>query len=199
MKELSWVILIVGVLWMLIQITRSYLWQKRLSNKTKRRYDLLKTPMFWFQGAALSALAVALLLTNTPQFDDLAKNVNEGAFTVLQDNIDKFAAKNKENPPETDNEGAYDMRAHAEVSQMVLTLSVDQMIYIEKGSEQLVEELITQSPALVVEYALRIRSIAIFTGTDTEGKSHTLHLFENNGFYFIQDETYNITYRLLID
>jgi hypothetical protein len=199
MKELSWVILIVGVMWMIIQITRSYLWQQRLSNKTKRKYDLLKTPMFWFQGAALSALAVALLLTNTPQFDDLAKNVNESAFTTLQENIDRFAAKTKDNTPENTDQGSYDMRAHAEVSQMVLTLSVDQLIYVEEGSEQLVEELITQSPALVVEYALRIRSIAIFTGMDSEGKSHTLHLFESKEVYFIQDETYNVTYRLLTD
>ncbi len=197
MKELSWLILIVGVIWMLIQIIRSYLWQKRLSFKTSRKYELLKTPMFWFQGAALSLLAAALLLTNTPQFDDLAKNVNEGAFVVLQDNIDKFAAINKNNPPETDEKTNYDMRAHAEVSNMVLTLSLEQLIYVEEGSEDFVKELISRSPSLVVEYALRIRSIAIFSAVDSEGKTHTLHLFDSGGVFFIQDETFNVTYRLL--
>jgi hypothetical protein len=55
MKELSWLILALGVTWMLTQIIRSYLWQKRLSVKTSRKYDLFKTPMFWFQGVALCA------------------------------------------------------------------------------------------------------------------------------------------------
>jgi hypothetical protein len=196
MKELSWLILALGITWMLTQIIRSYLWQKRLSVKTSRKYDLFKTPMFRFQGAALSAIAVALLLTNTPQFDNLAKNVNEGAFSVLSDNIKNFAPSNKDNTPETDH-SKYDMRAHAEVSNMVLTLTADQLIYIEEGSEALVKDLIGEGPALVVEYALRIRSIAIFNTTDLSGKLRTLHLFESGGFYYVQDETINITYRLL--
>jgi hypothetical protein len=195
MKELSWLILALGVVWMLVQIIRSYLWQKRLSVKTNRKYDLFKTPMFWFQGAAISVLAIALLLTNTPQFDDLAKNVNEGAFTVITDNIEKFAIATKDNTPE-DND-SYDMRAHAEVSNMVLTLSIDQLIYVEEGSEAFVKDLIAKAPSLVVEYALRIRSIAVFTATDSAGKSHILHLFETNGAYYIQDETINVTYRLM--
>ncbi len=196
MKELSWLILVLGVIWMLTQIIRSYMWQKRLSVKTNRKYDLFKTPMFWFQGAALSALAVALLLTNTPQFDNLAKNVNEGAVTTLQDNFEKFAISNKDNSPDTD-ESAYDMRAHAEVSNMVITLSIDQIIYIEEGREAFVKDLIGKAPTLVVEYALRISSIAVFSTVDSEGKSHILHLFEEGGLYYIQDETINITYRLL--
>lgn len=197
MKELSWLILALGVIWMLTQIIRSYLWQKRLSVKTNRKYDLFKTPMFWFQGAALSVLAVALLLTNTPQFDDLAKNVNEGAVTAIQDNFDKFAIATKDNAPESD-ESSYDMRAHAEVSNMVITLSIDQVIYIEEGREDFVKDLIGKAPTLVVEYALRISSIAVFSTFDSEGKSHILHLFEVGGVYYIQDETINITYRLLI-
>ena len=135
MKELSWLILALGVIWMLTQIIRSYLWQKRLSVKTNRKYDLFKTPMFWFQGAAVSALAIALLLTNTPQFNDLAKNVNEGAAIAIQDNIEKFAIATKDSSPETDNSN-YDMRAHAEVSNMVITLSIDQLIYIEEGDRK---------------------------------------------------------------
>jgi hypothetical protein len=196
MKELSWLILALGVIWMLTQIIRSYLWQKRLSVKTNRKYDLFKTPMFWFQGATLSVLAVALLLTNTPQFDNLAKNVNEGAVTTLQDNFEKFAILNKDNSPKTD-ESSYDMRAHAEVSNMVITLSIDQVIYIEEGREDFVKDLIGKAPTLVVEYALRISSIAVFSTFDSEGKSHILHLFEEGGVYYIQDETFNITYRLL--
>jgi hypothetical protein len=196
MKELSWLILALGVIWMLTQIIRSYLWQKRLSVKTNRKYDLFKTPMFWFQGAALSALAVALLLTNTPQFDNLAKSVNEGAVTTLQDNFEKFAILNKDNSPNTD-ESSYDMRAHAEVSNMVITLSIDQVIYIEDGREAFVKDLIGKTPTLIVEYALRISSIAVFSTVDSEGKSHILHLFEVGGVYYIQDETINITYRLL--
>ena len=199
MKELSWLLLALGVVWMLIQIVRSYLWQKRLSNKTNRKYDLFKTPMFWFQGAAISVLAIALLLTNTPQFNDLAKNVNEGAFTVISDNIEKFAVATKENtPPENDN-STYDMRAHAEVSNMVLTLSIDHLVYVEEGRETFVKDLIGKAPSLVVEYALRIRSIAIFTAADSAGKSHILHLFETNGVYYIQDETNNVTYRLMTE
>lgn len=196
MKELSWLILALGVLWMLTQIIRSYLWQKRLSVKTNRKYDLFKTPMFWFQGAAISALAIALLLTNTPQFNDLAKNVNEGAAIAIQDNIEKFAIATKDNTPETDNSN-YDMRAHAEVSNMVITLSIDQLIYIEEGREAFVKDLIGKAPTLMVEYALRISSIAVFSTFDSEGKSHILHLFEVGGLYYIQDETINITYRLL--
>ncbi|PKM70040.1 MAG: hypothetical protein CVU94_00990 [Firmicutes bacterium HGW-Firmicutes-19] len=199
MKELSWLILAIGVLWMIVQIIRSYVWQKRLSGKTNRKYDLFKTPMFYFQGAVISALAIALLLTNTPQFEDLAKNVNEGAFTVLQNNISKFAATNKDNDSETDDEGKYDMRAHAEVSNMVLTLSIDQIIYLEAGSEAFVKDLISKTPTLVVEYALRIRSIAVFAAADSSNKPHTLHLFESNGIYYMQDETTNITYRLLVE
>jgi len=197
MKELSWLILALGVVWMLIQIIRSYLWQKRLSGKTNRTYDLFKTPMFWFQGAAISVLAVALLLTNTPQFDNLAKNVNEGAITVISENIEKFAIATKENTP--DDNDYYDMRAHAEVSNMVLTLSIDQLIYVEEGQETFVKELIGKAPSLVVEYALRIRSIAVFTATDSSGKSHILHLFETNSAYYIQDETINVTYRLMTE
>jgi hypothetical protein len=199
MKELSWLILAIGVLWILAQIIRSYVWQKRLSGKTNRKYDLFKTPMFYVQGAVVSALAIALLLTNTPQFDDLAKNVNEGAFTVLQDNIGKFAIANKDNSPENSDDNKYDMRAHAEVSNMVLTLSIDQLVYIESGSEIFVSDLISKTPALVVEYALRIRSIAIFIASDSSNEPHTLHLFESNGTYYIQDETTNITYRLLVE
>lgn len=197
MKELSWLILALGVVWMLVQIIRSYLWQKRLSVKTNRKYDLFKTPMFWFQGAAISVLAIALLLTNTPQFDDLAKNVNEGAFTVISDNIEKFAIATKDNSPESDDKTSYDMRAHAEVSNMVITLSIDQLIYIEEGREAFVKDLIGKAPTLVVEYALRVSSIAIFSTLDSEGKPHILHLFEDGGLYYIQDETINITYRLL--
>ena len=196
MKELSWLILALGVVWMLIQIVRSYLWQKRLSTKTNRKYDLFKTPMFWFQGAAISVLAIALLLTNTPQFNDLAKSVNEGAATTIQDNFEKFAILNKDNAPESD-DSKYDMRAHAEVSNMVVTLSINQVIFIEDGSEDFVKDLIGKAPTLVVEYALRISSIAVFSTIDSEGKSHILHLFESGGVYYIQDETINITYRLL--
>jgi hypothetical protein len=199
MKELSWLILAIGVLWILAQIIRSYVWQKRLSGKTNRKYDLFKTPVFYVQGAVVFTLAIALLLTNTPQFDDLAKNVNEGAFTVLQDNIEKFAIANKDNSPENSDDNKYDMRAHAEVSNMVLTLSIDQLIYVEDRSESLVKELISKAPALIVEYALRIRSIAIFIASDSSNEPHTLHLFESNGTYYIQDETTNITYRLLIE
>lgn len=199
MKELSWLILTIGVLWMVAQIIRSYVWQKRLSGKTNRKYDLLKTPMFYFQGAVISTLAIALLLTNTPQFEDLAKNVNEGAVTVLSDNFSKFAIANKDNAPENSDDNNYDMRAHAEVSNMVLTLSIDQIIYIEAGSEVFVKDLISKTPTLVVEYALRIRSIAVFMAADSSNKPHTLHLFESNGIYYMQDETTNITYRLLVD
>jgi len=199
MKELSWLILAIGVLWILAQIIRSYVWQKRLSGKTNRKYDLFKTPMFYVQGVVVFSLAIALLLTNTPQFDDLAKNVNEGAFTVLQDNIERFAIANKDNTPEASHEDKYDMRAHAEVSNMVLTLSIDQLIFVEEGNESLVKELINKAPALIVEYAMRIRSIAIFTASDSSNKPHTLHLFESNGTYYIQDETTNITYRLLVE
>jgi hypothetical protein len=129
----------------------------------------------------------------------LAKNVNEGAFTVLQDNIGKFAIANKDNSPENSDDNKYDMRAHAEVSNMVLTLSIDQLVYIESGSEIFVSDLISKTPALVVEYALRIRSIAIFIASDSSNEPHTLHLFESNGTYYIQDETTNITYRLLVE
>lgn len=196
MKEFSWLILVLGVVWMLVQIIRSFLWQKRLSGKTNRTYHLFKTPMFWFQGAAISVLAIALLLTNTPQFDDLAQNVNEGAISVISDNIEKFAIASKEVKPKGD-ENTYDMRAHAEVSNMVLTLTFDELVYIEEGQESLVKDLIDRAPSLVVENALRIRSIAVFTTADSTGKSHILHLFEYRGAYYIQDETINVTYRLL--